>query len=335
MLITCNFIQVKAILNYMAPFASLCMFLLLVLSFTTTTHAQSGLSTNFYDSRCPNFNTIVQSVIRDAIANDQRMGALLLRLHFHDCFVGGCDASILVDIQGGEKQSVHNVGSLQGFDVIDSIKQRVEATCPGVVSCSDIVALAAKESVVALGGPSWNLEFGRRDSTSTPSAGAADTNLPFGSDNVRNLVSLFSRKGFSVREIVALSGAHTLGQARCLRFRDRAYNERNILPAYAQFLQSICPRNGGDNNLGPLDVRSPNAFNNEYFVGLTNFEGLLHSDQVLFTGRGGQTDRAVRLYASNEGAFFNDFAAAMLKMSRLGVQTGNSGTIKSNCRALR
>uniref|UniRef100_A0A803L3A5 Peroxidase n=1 Tax=Chenopodium quinoa TaxID=63459 RepID=A0A803L3A5_CHEQI len=332
MLITSNIIQVKAILNsfsmsssknYMASFTSLCMFLLL-LSFTTTTHAQSGLSTNFYDSRCPNFNTIVQSVTRNAIANDQRMGALLLRLHFHDCFVGGCDASVLVDIQGGEKQSVHNVGSLQGFDVIDFIKQQVEATCPGVVSCSDIVALAAKESVVALGGPSWNLEFGRRDSILTPSAGAADTNLPFGSDNVRDLVSLFSRKG-----------AHTLGQARCLRFRDRAYNERNILPAYAQFLQSICPLNGGDNNLGPLDVRSPNVFNNDYFVGLTNFEGLLHSDQVLFTGRGGQTDRTVQLYAINEGAFFNDFAAAMLKMSRLGVQTGNRGTIKSNCRALR
>ncbi|KNA06721.1 hypothetical protein SOVF_178380 [Spinacia oleracea] len=316
---------------YMAPFASLCMFLLL-LSFTNTASAQRGLSTNFYRTRCPNFATIVQSAVRSAVRNEQRMGASLLRLHFHDCFVGGCDASVLLDAQGGEKQSVHNVGSLRGFGVIDTIKQRLEAACPGVVSCADILSLAAKESVVALGGPSWNVEFGRRDSTSRPSASAADAELPFGSDNVPNLVSLFSRKGFSVRELVALSGAHTVGQARCLRFRDRAHREQNILPSFAQFLQRICPLNGGDNNLGPLDVRSPNAFNNDYFRDLTNFQGLLHSDQVLFTGRGSQTDAIVRLYANNQGVFFNDFAAAMLKMSRLRVLTGRTGTIRRNCR---
>lgn len=83
-----------------------------------------------------------------------------------------------------------------------------------------------------------------------------------------------------------------------------------------------------------MDVRSPNAFNNDYFKGLTNFQGLLHSDQVLFTGRGGQTDGIVRLYANNQRIFFNDFAAAMLKMSRMDVLTGRRGTVRSNCRAL-
>lgn len=76
-------------------------------------------------------------------------------------------------------------------------------------------------------------------------------------------------------------------------------------------------------------------FNNDYFKGLTNFEGLLHSDQVLFSGRGGQTDRLVQLYATNEAAFFADFSSAMSKMSRLGVKTGRRGVVRKNCRALR
>ncbi|CAO2839210.1 unnamed protein product [Amaranthus hypochondriacus] len=317
-----------------APIAGLMMFFLFI-SFTTIVDAQRGLSTNYYNNRCPNFRSVVRTIVRNAVNNELRMGASLLRLHFHDCFVGGCDASVLTDFPGGEKQSVHNANSLRGFGVIDNIKQQLEAVCPGVVSCSDILALVAREAVVALGGPSWNVEFGRKDSTSRPSSVAADRELPFATNNLGELAGLFSTKGFSIRDLVALSGAHTVGQARCIRFRDRAYRERNILPRFAQFLQRICPINSGDNNLGPLDVRSRNVFNNDYFKGLTNFEGLLHSDQVLFSGRGGQTDRLVQLYATNEAAFFADFSSAMSKMSRLGVKTGRRGVVRKNCRALR
>jgi peroxidase len=60
------------------------------------------------------------------------------------CTAQGCDGSILLDA-GGEKSAGPNANSLRGFEVIDTIKASVEAKCPGVVSCVDILALAARD----------------------------------------------------------------------------------------------------------------------------------------------------------------------------------------------
>ena len=63
----------------------------------------------------------------------------------------GCDASLLLDdtpATPGEKGAGANSGgSTFGFDLIDTIKSQVEAACPGVVSCADILALGARDSV--------------------------------------------------------------------------------------------------------------------------------------------------------------------------------------------
>ena len=62
----------------------------------------------------------------------------------------GCDASLLLDaVDGieGEKEASPNE-SLKGFEIIDLIKAELEEVCPGVVSCADVLVLAAREAVV-------------------------------------------------------------------------------------------------------------------------------------------------------------------------------------------
>ncbi|AQK82264.1 Peroxidase 67 [Zea mays] len=267
------------------------------------------------------------------------MGASILRLFFHDCFVQGCDASLLLDDTPsfqGEKMAKPNNGSVRGFEVIDAIKSAVDKACPGVVSCADILAIAARDSVVTLGGPNWDVKLGRRDSR-TASFSGANNNIPPPTSGLANLTSLFAAQGLSQKDMVALSGAHTIGQARCTNFRAHVYNDTNIDGAFARARRSVCPAaassgSGGDNNLAPLDLQTPTVFENDYYRNLVCRKGLLHSDQELFNGAA--TDAQVQAYVSSQSAFFADFVAGMVKMGDISPLTGSSGEIRKNCRRI-
>ncbi|KAG0503542.1 hypothetical protein HPP92_003614 [Vanilla planifolia] len=276
--------------------------------------ARAQLDAGFYSSTCPNLLPIVRSSMARAVAKETRMAASILRLFFHDCFVNGCDGSILLDDTEtftGEKNAFANKNSARGFEVIDTIKSNVETACNATVSCADILALAARDGVVLLGGPTWTVGLGRRDAT-TASQSTANSDLPGPASSLDNLVSKFSAKGLSARDMTALSGAHTIGQAQCQFFRPHIYNDTNISPRFAAFRQGNCPASGGDSNLAPLDLQSPNAFGNDYYQNLLGFRGLLHSDQELFNN--GTQDALVRQYARNGALFYSDFVAAMVRM---------------------
>lgn len=68
------------------------------------------------------------------------------------CFsLQGCDGSVLlddtIDLQG-EKKASENIQSLKGFRLIDRIKNKLESECPGIVSCADILTIAARDAVI-------------------------------------------------------------------------------------------------------------------------------------------------------------------------------------------
>ncbi|OMP02334.1 Plant peroxidase [Corchorus olitorius] len=268
-----------------------------------TTSAQ--LSTNFYTKSCPNVLSTVKSVVQSAVSKERRMG---------------------------EKTAGPNNNSVRGFNVIDDIKAKVEKLCPGVVSCADIVAIAARDSVVILGGPDWDVKVGRSDSKTASLSAANSGVIPPPTATLSQLINRFQAQGLSAKDMVALSGAHTIGKARCVLFRNRIYNETNIDASFAKTRQSSCPRSSGsgDNNLAPLDVSTPDSFDTKYYQNLLNQKGLLHSDQILFNG--GSTDSLVKTYSSNTKSFFADFVTAMIKMGDISPLTGSSGEIRKNCR---
>ncbi|GKV35965.1 hypothetical protein SLEP1_g44155 [Rubroshorea leprosula] len=317
-------------LNKAAAMVSLMMMLLSIT-------CQAQLSSTFYANTCPNALSTIRTSIRSAIAAERRMAASLIRLHFHDCFVQGCDASILLDDAASitsEKTAVQNDNSARGFEVIDKAKAEVEKVCPGVVSCADILAVAARDASEYVGGPTWAVKLGRRDST-TASKSLAESNLPRFIDDLPRLISLFGNKGLSARDMVALSGSHTIGQAQCATYRSRIYNNASDIDAgFASTRRRNCPANidQGNTNLAPLDLVTPNSFDNNYFKNLLQKKGLLQSDQVLFSG--GSTDSIVSEYSKNPSTFKSDFAAAMIKMGDIDPLTGSNGIIRKVCSAI-
>ncbi|MCL7048375.1 hypothetical protein MKW94_007695 [Papaver nudicaule] len=159
---------------------------------------------DFYADTCPGVETTIRSIVIELFVNDSTIAPALIRLVFHDCFIGGCDGSVLLNSTNGgeaEKDVIPNQ-SLKGFDVIEEIKSRLEAVCPNIVSCSDILVLAARESS---GGPFYELRTGRKDSrTSYPPT--ALNEIPAPTDDLDTILAKFSDRGFSTSETVSLLG---------------------------------------------------------------------------------------------------------------------------------
>ncbi|KAK7816674.1 peroxidase 72 [Quercus suber] len=294
------------------------LFVLLLL-FASLARPKVILYPQFYDHSCPKAQEIVRSVLAKAVAKEARMAALILRLHFHDCF--GCDASLLLDIGGSivsEKGSNPSRNSIRGFEVLDEIKSALDKECP----CTR-------------GGPSWEVLLGRRDSRSASLSGS-NNNLPAPNNTFQTILTKFKRQGLDIVDL--RNRSHTIGNARCTSFRQRLYKlsgngqpDYTLDQSYAAQLKIRCPKSGGDQNLFFLDYVSPTKFDNYYYKNILASKGLLSSDQVLLTKNEGSREM-VKKYAENSQLFFEQFAKSRVKMGNISPLTGSRGEIRKNCR---
>ncbi|KZV40956.1 peroxidase 5-like [Dorcoceras hygrometricum] len=313
--------------------------LFLVLLFLGS-QVEAQLRVDFYNETCSNAEAIIWEEVKRAFFRDRGIAPGLVRMHFHDCFVRGCDGSVLIKTTVGnnaEEDGPPNAGTLRGFEVIDSAKTRLEQECRGVVSCADILAYAARDSVVITGGLGWDVPAGRRDGRISRAEETIDIPAPF--FNLDQLTQAFARKHLTQDDMIALSGAHTIGRAHCTSFSDRLYNFRStngpdpaLHPLYAFILRRQCPRNPQ----GTVDLSrvvqmnlSPATLENSYYADLLRKRGLFTSDQALTTSPESLSE--VQDYAMSNRKWLHDFADAMIKMSEIEVLTGNAGEIREKC----
>ncbi|CAG7874664.1 peroxidase 19 [Brassica rapa] len=318
---------------------------------STTSHLQTQprlrhrkLSIDYYSKKCPQLESLVGSVTSQRFKEAPVSAPATIRLFFHDCFVEGCDGSILIETKKGSKNLAEREAEEnkelreEGFESIIKAKALVESHCPSRVSCSDILAIAARDFIHLAGGPYYQVKKGRWDGKRS-TATNVPPNIPRSNSTVDQLINLFASKGLTVEDLVVLSGSHTIGFAHCKSFVGRLYDfkgikrpDPNINPKLLKELRMYCPFSGRSSRAAlPLDATTPFAFDNGYYKGLGSNMGLLGSDQALFLDP--RTKPIVLEMARDKQKFLKAFGDAMDKMGSIGVKRGRKhGEIRKDCR---
>lgn len=320
------------------------MILAVVVGLGLISGLEAQLQEGFYAATCPHAEVIVRGEVTKAFLSNNGIAAGLVRMHFHDCFVRGCDGSVLIDSttnpsNTAEKDSPANNPSLRGFEVIDSAKAILESICGGVVSCADILAFAARDSVLLTGGFLYSVPAGRRDGRISL-ASDTKTELPQPTFDVAQLTQSFAKKGLTQEEMVTLSGSHSLGRSHCTSFSNRLYSFNSTMaqdpsldPIYAAQLKQQCPKGSTDPELVvPMSSINPDLLDTSYYMEILANRGLFSSDQTLTTDS--VTTAQVGQNALRGLRWRANFAAAMVKMGQIDVLTGTDGEIRLNCRVI-
>ncbi|CAM0906979.1 unnamed protein product [Alopecurus aequalis] len=290
------------------------------------------LKVGFYRRSCPRAEYIIRETVRIATSKNPGIGAGLIRLHFHDCFVQGCDASILLDPTPAnpqpEKLSPPNFASLRGFGVIDVAKEALEKVCPGRVSCADIIAFAARDAAFFLSRAriSFEMPSGRLDGRVSLS-GEALQFLPPPFFNLTQLVANFKAKNLDEDDLVVLSGAHSIGLSHCSSFTGfLAPNPPAMDPAFAAQLQRYCIISNATVN---QDIVTPDRLDNRYYTNILNQKVLFASDAALLSSP--QTSIKVIKNAFIPNRWETKFAKAIVKMAAIELKTAANGEIRRKC----
>jgi peroxidase len=226
--------------------------------------------------------------------------------------------------------AVPNNPSLRGFEVIDEAKSMLERICPGVVSCADIIAFAARDASYFLGEISYEIPSGRLDGR-VSNADEVLTALPAPFHNLTVVKSLFAAQGLSADDVVALSGAHSIGRSHCSSFTTRLYPtiDPTMNQGFGSFLRTKCPQNAQDDGVVPQDFVTPTRLDNQYYQNVADLKGLFFSDWSLLTSS--ETADLVTAFRTTPKLFEEKFAESMVKMGNIG---GTEGEVRKTCRAV-
>ncbi|KAI5574608.1 hypothetical protein POPTR_010G175100v4 [Populus trichocarpa] len=293
---------------------------------------QDFLSLSYYQKTCPAAEEIIHRKMKAWFLKDYTLAASIIRLHFHDCAIRGCDASILLNHRNSERRAYASK-TLRGFQVIDEIKAELERKCPKTVSCADILTAAARDATLLLGGPFWEVPFGRKDGK-TSIAKEADL-VPQGRENVTALIDFFQERGLSILDLVVLSGSHTIGRSSCYSFMHRLANYKGTgrpdPTLDRQYLRNLTGSCKWSSNLVNLDRTTPKTFDVEYYNNLGKKKGLLSTDQELYSDP--RTAPFVSAFTDQQpDLFFNQFAASMVNLGNILVYTApNESEIRLDC----
>ncbi|KAM3682379.1 hypothetical protein ACB098_12G069400 [Castanea mollissima] len=286
------------------------------------------LYAHYYDKTCPQAENIILGTVYNASMHDPKVPARILRMFFHD---------LLLDSTPGnqaEKDGPPNI-SVQSSYMIDDAKTKLEMACPHTVSCADIITFAARDVVTMSGGPRWNVLKGRKDGRISK---AAETiNLPAPTFNVTQLIQSFAKRGIGAKDLVALSGGHTLGFSHCSSFEARLHNfssahdtDPSMNSEFAQKLRKKCPKPNRDHNAGEFLDSTLSTFDNDYYRRLMAGKGVFGSDQALAGDY--RTRWIVEAFAKDQSLCFKEFTASMVKLGNVGVI--ENGEVRLKCRVV-
>lgn len=182
--------------------------------------------------------------------------------------------------------------------------------------------------------PEYPVFFGRRDSTNA-SRELADKFLPGPQFTYEQLKQNFSAVGLNETDLVALSGAHTIGRVRCQLVRLFGVSIPDTNAEFRANLSKACPNATVDFTVFQnLDLKTPDKFDNNYYKNLRRGEGIIPSDQNL-QSTPGSNQALVKDFAQNQETFFRHFPLSTIKMGNIGVVTDRKkGQIRVNCRVV-
>ena len=275
---------------------------------------------------------VIEAVREDLVSMIKRTKAMpiLVRLAWHDC--GDYDARLGTGGANGsirfEKEMQHggNAGLPGAMNLLKPIKEKH----PGI-GWADLIQYASVLSIEVAGGPKIPLKFGRIDVQSEndvpPEGRLPGGGPPFHKGEGENpnapaddpesapahLRRVFYRMGFNDQEIVALSGAHTIGRAFKFRSGFGAGEEGTKFTNRVQ----------GVTKGGSSWTEEWLKFDNTYYTILIDPNAdpellKLPTDKALMEDP--EFNKYVQVYAKDQNKFFEDYVKAHLKLSELGAK---------------